>query len=104
MQSTNHGFNLSINQQNNRHILTIKPYGRLTSEDYQTISQSIENALALINVTHLNAVIDISEFLDSEHTDRWHYFYTHLAHNIVLPHVTVIDTNQQQRHMSQIAV
>lgn len=80
MSIQRHGLSIGIESINNEFYLTLKASGKLTHEDYETISPMIDSALAEIEHPEIKALIDATELQGWEARAAWDDFKLGLKH------------------------
>ncbi len=80
MSIQRHGLSIGIESINSEFYLTLKASGKLTHEDYETISPMIDAALAEIEQPEIKALIDATELEGWEARAAWDDFKLGLKH------------------------
>lgn len=80
MSIQRHGLSIGIESINSEFYLTLKASGKLTHEDYETISPMIDSALAEIEQPEIKALIDATELQGWEARAAWDDFKLGLKH------------------------
>lgn len=75
-----HGLSIGIDRVNNDFFLTLKATGKLTHQDYETISPMIDSALAELKQAKVKAFVDASELEGWELRAAWDDFKLGLKH------------------------
>lgn len=80
MSIQRHGLSIGIESIDNEFYLTLKASGKLTHDDYKTITPMIDSALAGINQAEIKALIDATELEGWEARAAWDDFKLGLKH------------------------
>lgn len=75
-----HGIAIGIDRINSEFFLTLKPTGKLTHNDYQTITPLINSALGSVKDPHVKMLIDGTEMEGWELRAAWDDFRLILKH------------------------
>jgi len=75
-----HGINLGISRVDTHVFVELKAMGKLSHEDYQTITPMLESAIAGIDHPEINMLVDASEFQGWELRALWDDFKLGLQH------------------------
>ncbi len=75
-----HGLNLGITRVDNYIFVELKAIGRLSHEDYQTLTPMLESAIAGIEQPKINMLIDATQFEGWELRALWDDFKLGLKH------------------------
>jgi len=75
-----HGLNLGITRVDNHIFVELKAIGRLSHEDYQTLTPMLESAIAGIDHPEINVLIDATDFEGWEMRALWDDFKLGLKH------------------------
>jgi len=75
-----HGLNLGITRVDNHIFVELKAIGRLSHEDYQTLTPMLESAIAGIEQPKINMLIDATQFEGWELRALWDDFKLGLKH------------------------
>lgn len=81
MTSVKHGLSIGIERIENDYFLSLKAVGKLTHEDYKTITPMIDSALAQVKEPHVNVLIDGTELEGWELRAAWDDFKLGLKYN-----------------------
>lgn len=79
--TTRHGLSIGIERVENDFFLSLKAVGKLTHEDYKTITPLIDSALAQVKEPNVNVLIDGTELEGWELRAAWDDFKLGLKHN-----------------------
>ncbi|MEC9313836.1 MAG: STAS/SEC14 domain-containing protein [Pseudomonadota bacterium] len=80
MELTRHGLNIGLERSGEQFYLSLKVSGKLTHEDYQTMTPMLEAALAEITSPKVNAFIDAVDLEGWEPRAVWDDFKLALKH------------------------
>ena len=80
MTLTRHGLSIGIERTDNEFFLTLKARGKLTHEDYETITPMIDSALSGVKEAKIKAFIDGTELDGWEARAAWDDFKLGLKH------------------------
>ncbi|MCB1737493.1 MAG: STAS/SEC14 domain-containing protein [Gammaproteobacteria bacterium] len=80
MSITRHGLSIGIERAGDEFFLTLKAVGRLTHEDYETITPMIDSALAAVTQPRVKVLIDGTEMDGWEPRAAWDDFKLGLKH------------------------
>ena len=71
MTSLSHGLSVGISRFRDEFFLTLKVVGKLTHDDYLTITPMLENALVSVEKPHVKAFVDCSQLEGWELRAAW---------------------------------
>lgn len=80
MSIQRHGLSIGIERAGNQFFLSLKAVGKLTHEDYQTITPMIDAALAEVRAPQVKALIDGTEWQGWDLRGAWDDFKIGLKH------------------------
>lgn len=80
MELTRHGLNIGLERSGEQFYLSLKVSGKLTHEDYQSMTPMLEAALAEITSPKVNAFIDAVDLEGWEPRAVWDDFKLALKH------------------------
>lgn len=103
MDITKHGISIGIERTGDEFFLAFKVMGKLTHEDYQTITPFIDSALASVKAPIINAIVDITELDGWELRAAWDDFKLGLKHGNEFKKVAVFGNKNWQALFSRIA-
>lgn len=81
MNYLKHGLSIGIERVESDFFLSLKAIGKLTHEDYKTITPMIDSALAQVKGPKVNVLIDGTELEGWELIAAWDDFNLGLKHN-----------------------
>lgn len=103
MQITKHGLAIGFERVNNDFILTLKAEGKLTHEDYGTITPFIDSALSAVEHPNVKVFIDGTELDGWEPRAAWDDFKLGLKHGNAFEKVAIYGNKGWQEKVSKIA-
>ena len=80
MSMTRHGLSIGIERVDDNFFLSIKAMGKLTHEDYKTITPMIDSALESVKTPKIRALFDATELEGWELRAAWDDFKLGLKH------------------------
>lgn len=80
MSVTKHGLSIGIERSGSSFFLSLKAVGKLTHEDYETITPMIDSALSVVKEPKVKALIDGTEMEGWELRAAWDDFRLGLKH------------------------
>lgn len=80
MSIERHGLSIGIERYGNDFFISLKPVGKLSHEDYETITPMIDAALTKVKQPKVKALIDGTEMEDWEVRAAWDDFKLGLKH------------------------
>lgn len=80
MSIERHGLSIGIEQVGDQIFLALKAIGKLTHEDYETITPMIDSALSAVKQPHVKVLIDATELEGWEPRAAWDDFKLGLKH------------------------
>ena len=96
MKLVRHGLSIGIERIANRFLLTLKASGKLTHEDYETITPMIDTALSMVNQPKVKAFVDITEFEGWELRAAWDDFKLGLSHGSEFEKIAIVGNKKWQ--------
>lgn len=103
MKTYRHGLSIGIERINNNFFLSFKAIGKLTHEDYETITPLLENALEGINEPKIKAFVDCSEFEGWELQAAWDDLKLGLKHGNEFEKIAILGHSNLLEFGSKIA-
>lgn len=91
-----HGLSIGINRTGNRFFLTLKAVGKLTHEDYQTITPMLDSALKGVQNPKINALIDGTELEGWEARAAWDDFKLGVKHGLKFERIAIVGNKKWQ--------
>lgn len=80
MNTPRHGLSIGLERISKEFILTLKGVGKLTHEDYETITPRLDSALGAVKEPRLRALVDGTEMEGWEWRAAWENFKPGLRH------------------------
>jgi len=99
MSIKRHGLSIGIEGSGDNFFLSLKAVGKLTHEDYETITPMIDSALSAVKNPKVKALIDGTELEGWELRAAWDDFKLGLKHGNEFVKVAIIGN----RHWQEIA-
>ena len=96
MKLVRHGLSIGIERIANRFLLTLKASGKLTHEDYETITPMIDTALSMVKQPKVKAFVDITDFEGWELRAAWDDFKLGLSHGSEFEKIAVVGNKKWQ--------
>ncbi len=90
MSITRHGLSIGIERINGHIFLSLKATGKLTHEDYETITPMIESALEGVKEPIIRALFDATELKGWELRAAWDDFKLGLKHGRQFDRIAII--------------
>lgn len=98
-----HGISIGLERTDNDFVLSLKPVGKLTHDDYTMINPMIDEALNGIKEPHVRAFVDASEFEGWELRAAWDDFKLGLKHGNAFEKLAIYGDKHWQEKMAHIA-
>ncbi|BFM09401.1 STAS/SEC14 domain-containing protein [Halioxenophilus aromaticivorans] len=102
MKIQQHGLAIGINRTSNTFFLTLKAVGKLTHEDYETMTPVIESALTGVKNPTINALIDGTELEGWEPRAAGDDFKLGLKHGSQFKNIAIVGNKQWQQVAAKI--
>ena len=102
MSIQRHGLSIGIESINNEFYLTLKASGKLTHDDYETITPMIDSALAGIKQPEIKALIDATELEGWEARAAWDDFKLGLKHGSQFVKIAIYGNKRWQDMAAKI--
>jgi len=90
MKTYRHGLTIGIERINNNFFLSFKAIGKLTHQDYETITPLLENALKGIDEPKIKAFVDCTEFEGWELQAAWDDLKLGLKHGSEFEKIAIL--------------
>jgi hypothetical protein len=103
MKLYKHGLSIGIQRVDNNFYLTLKAVGKLTHEDYETISPMIDSAIEGIKKPKIKALIDCSELEGWELKAAWDDFKLGLKHGNEFDKIAILNGKSWIQYGSKIS-
>jgi len=97
-----HGLSIGIERINNCFFLTLKAIGKLTHEDYLTITPMIESALEGVKTPRIKVFFDASEFDGWEVRAAWDDFKLGMKHGREFERIAILGNKRWQELTAKI--
>lgn len=81
MSIVRHGLSIGIERIDSEFFLSLKAVGKLTHEDYKTLTPMIDSALNAVTYPNVKALVDLTELDGWELRAAWDDFKLGLKHN-----------------------
>jgi len=85
-----HGLSIGIERFNNEFFFTLKAIGKLTHEDYETITPMLDSAVAEVKQPEIKALIDATELEGWELRAAWDDFKLGLKHGRQFKKIAIV--------------
>jgi hypothetical protein len=102
MSILRHGLAIGIERINNDFFLTLKATGKLTHEDYETITPMLDSALAEVKQPKIKALIDGSELEGWELRAAWDDFKLGLKHGRQFEKIAIVGNKNWQKMSAKL--
>lgn len=97
-----HGLSIGIERVDERFFLSMKVIGKLTHEDYQTITPMIDAALEGVSDPKVNVLIDGSEMEGWELRAAWDDFKMGLKHGSEFKKIAIVGNKKWQQNVAKM--
>ena len=97
-----HGLSIGIERINSRFYLTLKVIGKLTHEDYGTITPMIESALEGVKAPKIRVFLDASELEGWEMRAAWDDFKLGMKHGREFEKIAILGNKRWQELAAKI--
>ena len=102
MPNQKHGISIGIDRINSDFFLTLRATGKLTHQDYETITPLIDSALAGVKHPRINVLIDGTELDGWEARAAWDDFKLGLKHGSQFEKIAIVGNKSWQEKLSKI--
>lgn len=102
MKTTKHGLSIGIERIHSKFFLSLKAVGKLTHEDYETITPMLDSALEGVNDPHINVFFDGTKLDGWELRAAWDDFKLGLKHGSEFEKVAIYGNKNWQECLSKI--
>lgn len=103
MSQQTHGVSIGIERSGVKFFLSLKAVGKLTHEDYETITPLIDSALAAITEPKVKVLIDGTELEGWEPRVAWDDLKLGLKHGNVIDKIAIYGNKKWQERISKVA-
>jgi len=100
--TTRHGLSIGIERVNDNFFLSFKAIGKLTHDDYQTITPMIESALLGVRQPKIKAIFDASQLDGWELRAAWDDFKLGLKHGSEFEKIAIYGNKGWQEMSAKI--
>jgi len=98
-----HGLSIGIERVDNSFFLVLKATGKLTHQDYQTITPMIDSALNGVQSPRIKALIDLTEWQGWELRAAWDDFKLGLSHGSEFEKIAIFGQDEWPEMIAKIA-
>ncbi len=102
MSITRHGLSIGIERVGNEFFLSLKAIGKLTHEDYKTITPMIDSALEGVKDPKVKTFFDGTELEGWELRAAWDDFKLGLKHGGEFDKIAILGNKKWQEYTSKI--
>ncbi|UUM32322.1 STAS/SEC14 domain-containing protein [Vibrio japonicus] len=102
MRLERHGISVGLERFGSEFFLVFKAIGKLTHDDYQTITPVLDSALAGVKGKHVKVLVDISEFSGWELRAAWDDFQLGLKIGFNVDKVAIYGDKNWQELASKV--
>jgi hypothetical protein len=102
MSSQTHGVSIGIERSGARFFLSLKAVGKLSHEDYQTITPLIDSALEAVKEPKVKVLIDGTELEGWEPRAAWDDLKLGLKHGNAFEKIAIYGNKKWQERVSKI--
>jgi hypothetical protein len=103
MNTIRHQLSIQVEQHHDYIYLSLKVVGKLTHEDYETITPMLDNALEGVNDAKINAFVDASELTGWELRAAWDDFKLGLKHGKEFQKIAMFGHEKWHDYLTKIA-
>lgn len=103
MSHQTHGVSIGIERSGVKFFLSLKAVGKLTHEDYETITPLIDSALEAIREPKVKVLIDGTELEGWEPRAAWDDLKLGLKHGNVIDKIAIYGNKKWQERLSKVA-
>ncbi|MEA1889362.1 MAG: STAS/SEC14 domain-containing protein [Pseudomonadota bacterium] len=102
MNIVRHGLSIGIERANNHFFLSLKAVGKLTHEDYETITPMLDSALAAVKKPMVNVFFDGTELEGWEPRAAWDDFKVGLKHGSEFEKIAIYGNKKWQEMTAKV--
>jgi hypothetical protein len=102
MSIVRHGLSIGIERYGSNFFLSLKAVGKLTHEDYETITPMIDSALSMVKEPQVKALIDGTEMEGWELRAAWDDFKLGLKHGNEFEKIAIYGNKNWQEITAKI--
>lgn len=103
MSHQTHGVSIGIERSGTKFFLSLKAVGKLSHDDYQTITPMIDSALEAVKEPRVKVLIDGTELEGWEPRAAWDDFKLGLKHGNAFEKIAIYGDKKWQERISKIA-
>lgn len=97
-----HGLSIGIERTGSEFFLTLKAVGKLTHEDYATITPLLESALERVQTPTVKALVDGTEMEGWDARAAWDDFRLGLKHNREFERIAIVGNKKWQEWAARL--
>nr|WP_136250851.1 STAS/SEC14 domain-containing protein [Ningiella ruwaisensis] len=98
-----HGLSIGIQRIDETAFLYLKAVGKLSHEDYKTITPLLDSALSGVGLVKMNVFFDASEFQGWELRAAWDDLKLGLKHDIEFEKIAILGNSKWLEYASKIS-
>ena len=102
MHVVRHGLSIGLERIANRFFLTLKATGKLSHEDYETITPLLDSALSVVRNPKVKALLDATELEGWELRAAWDDFKIGLKHGNEFEKVAIVGNQKWQQTSAKL--
>ncbi|MDF2178388.1 STAS/SEC14 domain-containing protein [Aliiglaciecola sp. CAU 1673] len=102
MSHYRHGLSVGIERIGNQFFLNLKAVGKLTHEDYKTITPMLDSALAGVKAPNVRSFFDATEFQGWELRAAWDDFKLGLKHGNEFERIAILGNKGWQEWAAKV--
>lgn len=102
MTTNKHGLSIGIARTGDKFFLSLKAQGKLTHEDYETITPMIDSALSVVTDPTVNVLIDGTELEGWEMRAAWDDFKLGLKHGNEFERIAIYGNKKWQESVAKM--
>lgn len=102
MDIKRHGLAIGIERSGDQFFLSLKAQGKLTHEDYKTITPMIDSALSAVKTPRVRALFDATELEGWELRAAWDDFNLGLKHGNEFEKIAIFGDKRWLDHIAKI--
>lgn len=103
MNTETHGLSIGIERVGSSFFLSLKAIGKLTHEDYKTITPMLDSALDAVKDPHVKVLVDGTQMEGWEPRAAWDDFKLGLKHGNKFDKIAIYGNKQWQERTTKIA-
>lgn len=102
MKIERHGLSIGIERQGEHFFMTLRVIGKLTHDDYQTITPMIDAAVEGLDHPQINALINLVDFEGWELRAAWDDLKLGLKHGRKFNKIAIVGNKKWEQYMAKI--